>query len=124
MVSKELRAAWKFFHEWAGYCVGRRAAGALALARAEAQGRECGLSFEWVDDGESLPSDGLCTCGCGNKIETCEGCICRDESGNVVASLWSIWDAGCEYRRVVEAELASEALHEMTEREVTGVLSL
>jgi hypothetical protein len=38
------------------------------------------------------------------------GCIARGPDGEVLASLWGIVDADIGYRRVVEAELASEAL--------------
>lgn len=89
-----------------------KAACARALAKAERRARDTGLSFAWhIDNFE------------GSKEWTNEKpawatwqCLCRNASGDVVASLYGIdfgrngepW--GDSYRRVVEAELALEAL--------------
>ncbi len=57
-MDRKLVEAFRFFHEHAGYVVGRRAVGALALARAEQRAKELGLSVTWDD--EDLPWDGDC----------------------------------------------------------------
>ncbi len=74
---------------------------AKGLALSESKGRDISLSFEWVTDTEE---------------ENLWGCICRNEEGEIVSSLWGI-DFGADntpwgdpYRRVVEAELAWEVL--------------
>ena len=81
------------------------------LASAERIASDRGYSFEWSQDDMT------------NRDFTDDGpeyylwaCVCRDDSGNVVASLGGV-DFGYErdpwmddYRRVVEAELASEAI--------------
>jgi hypothetical protein len=46
-------------------------------------------------------------------------CVLKDGDGNVLASLCGITDPDSNYRRVVEAELASEALH--NERELNRI---
>ena len=124
-MTDRLRTAWRFFQAHAGYCTPPgRAACALSLAKAEAVAREEGLLFHWEDDSDGMPRDGVCSCGCGKPIQTCEGCICTDADGNVLASLWGIWDADGDYRRVVEAELAEEAFGQMMEREAATVRQL
>lgn len=88
-----------------------RARCARQLAKSERDATALGYTFEWFDDWtvgshvqeygeESYP----------NEPSTCESCVCRDASGAVVASLGCIDDADRTYRRVIEAELASEAL--------------
>lgn len=77
-----------------------------SLARAEAEANARGWRVEWQQDPEpyemgdaeiEMPSEVL-------------GAVLRDGDGNVLASLWAIGDPSRSYRRVVEAELASEAL--------------
>ena len=105
MIDSRLRAAWRFFKEHAGYCTPPgQAACALDLARAERVAKDEGCTWEWVPDDQPWDSD--------DDYEPDEvlGCILRDESGSVLASLWGIGDPSAEYRRVVEAELAQEAL--------------
>lgn len=84
---------------------------ARELAAAERNGRVAGLSFEWhVDDVDSSEwSD-------EKPAYVQWACICHDAEGEAVASLGCI-DFGRDgepwsdpYRRVVEAELAAEAL--------------
>lgn len=111
--------AEKFFTRWAGYSWDLRVETqeqgrvrcAQALARAEAAAREAGVVFEWREDdrgssewSEKRPSWAQWVC------------IARDADGRVVASLGGIdfgrgrepW--GNPYQRVVEAEVAAEAV--------------
>lgn len=106
---------------------------ARSLARAEREAQRKGIRFEWQQD--DVPCD---SCACGTcKCDTAEcakyreqaqdhetlGCIAyvtvdgdtgtqhgTKESRTVLASLWGICGATDSYRRVVEAELAQEAL--------------
>jgi len=59
MITTELRSAFRFFSEHAGYIVGKHAKGALDLARAEQllrRAEDLGIAaVEWVDD--DLPWD-------------------------------------------------------------------
>lgn len=111
-----------FFYRHAGYSYptgatptqqrAHRLNGARQLYRAESEARDAGYSFDWnIDD------------RVGSREWTDEEpawetwrCICRDSEGCSVASLFGI-DFGPNgepwsdpYRRVVEAELAREAL--------------
>jgi len=81
------------------------------LTRAEAYAHANDWTFEWTDDwsigshvrefgAESYPEE----------PSTCECCVLRDSDGRVLSSLCCIDDASAEYRRVVQAELATEAL--------------
>ena len=110
----ELAARFRFFHEHAGYIVGRRAVAAISLARAEIQARREGISFEWEDELE--PWDADPECGPAPTYVLC--CLARDASGQVVASLGMVGvnRLSDPYLRVVEAELALEALHELHPR--------
>ncbi len=103
-----LRRAYRFFHEHAGYCVGRRAQGALVLAHAERDAASAGFTFSEEADAHAdlswMEADEAA------KDHECIGMVCRDADGNVLASLWGIVDADANYRRVVRAELALEAL--------------
>lgn len=107
-----------FFYKHAGFSVrpgetqeDGRARCARALADAEAKGREAGLSFDWSIDHDADSRD----YAKGPRYEQWQ-CACLDENGKAVAYLGWI-DFGREgsphsdpYRRVVEAELAMEAL--------------
>jgi len=113
------QAAFNFFLKHAAYSYNPatetksqgRARTARRLAKAEADAKGLGFTFEWTDDWS-----------CGSHIEeygeesypeeptTCETCICKSFHGEVLASLSCIDDADAAYRRVVEAELALEAL--------------
>lgn len=133
-----LHRAFRFFFKSAGYVVGRRANGALQLARAEAWADDNGYCFEWHSDddadlgdheywcagarrdkagfdqdGDEIPSYRRSTECPGHEAEYC---LMRDPDGHVVQSLSGILDADGNYRRIVQAELAleempDEALH-------------
>lgn len=110
MVSKSLRSAFRFFHEHSGYSVPPgRAVCALDLARAEALASEEGWRVEWHDDAEGA-RDWYCECGCQpSEVLGCVLTFTHDDGSEAHFSLWGIGDPSPEYRRVVEAELASEA---------------
>jgi hypothetical protein len=107
--------AYQFFLKNAGYSVAQgetqtqgRQRSARELANAENWARKHGVTFHWEPDTDADPFDWD---GEGPIGETAEGCVARCASGGVLESLWGIWDASAEYRRVIEAELASEAMH-------------
>ena len=87
--------------------------GARMLAKAERDAAALGFTFDWDYDQE-----GCIGCACGSpdcKCSTgedheCLSCICRNADGEAVASLGSICEPSREYRRVIEAELALEAM--------------
>lgn len=114
-MNPEIISAYQFFRKHAGYVVGENAKGALQLAKAEAAFREAGGTFEWTFD-----DDADCS-----FVDTwpekerqlwyrenhcIEGCIALFPNNKRAASLWGIIDADDNYRRVVQAELAMEAL--------------
>ncbi len=108
-MSLELRDAFRFFLENAGYATPPgRAACALDLARAEQDAELMGFSFEWVSDDD--PDLSWMTPEELAQDHESLGCIVRNASGTSVGSLWGIIDPDADYRRVIEAELASEAL--------------
>lgn len=120
MIDQQLRAAWRFFHDQAGYSVPPgRAACALELARAEQQGQEEGLTFEWMSDYEAWDGD-------VPEPDHLLSCLCRGSDGLVLTSLCGIGVNSLDdpYLRVVQAELAMEALDEIFDREASRVLSL
>ncbi len=87
---------------------------AQALARAEHTAREMGITFEWQDDW-MVDHAKEYECYEDGGPQTCEFCIARDAEGNVRASLGCIDDADANYRRVIEAELADEAIDALRE---------
>jgi len=111
----------QFFREQAGYVVGERSKGALDLARAEREMKRRGWVVTWQPDNDadlSWMSD-------EERAQDHEiyGAILwdrdpvnmlartpRERKAQQLASLWGIVDPSSEYQRVVEAELASEAL--------------
>lgn len=125
MITNELRRAFRFFHVNAGYCVGFRATGALALARAEQWAREKDLEYVWQCDPDCTADDFEFE---SDKRHVREhgavGCIlyrpCPDHGidckhAEVLGSLWGVTESlnnrdRDNYRRVVEAELAAEAI--------------
>lgn len=110
----------RFFEENAGFSwnpkaqtreEGRRLC-AVELARAEDHARELEITFTWTDDwslGTSHADFYSREAYPEGDPETCESCVATLE-GEVVASLGCIDGATPEYRRVVEAELALEAI--------------
>ena len=75
---------------------------AKALASAEKSAKAAGMVFEWRDDHRQgdEPDD----------VERVEWCGVKSKDGEPITSLGAIWDASPEYCRVVQAELAMEAL--------------
>ena len=101
--------AWRFFMEHAGYATPPgRAVCAASLARAEEHAEAAGLTFEWLWDADADLS-WMDEAEAAREHEVL-GCIVRGPDGEHLASLWGIVDADAGYRRVVEAELAAEAL--------------
>ena len=113
-----------FFFEHAGWSYqpatetpnqGRmRCARDLALAERTAKSR--GWQVRWTDDW-SLDHQREFDCYEDGDPETCEMAALYDEEGTVLASLGCIDGATDEYRRVIEAELADEAMYEVVTRE-------
>jgi hypothetical protein len=129
-----LTADERFFFEHAGfgYYPERetvdegRARGAIALAAAEAiymeAHRVADVGCEWEDDPEGFADfDADQRAGRLNddeqQPERIEGCYIW--TGNTdrayLASLWGIWDADDNYRRVIRAELALESLERLVQ---------
>ncbi len=106
-----LRKAFQFFLKYAPYSTPPgRAACALELARAERRAWNEGITFEWDWDWDfdpaNLPAEDL------DPARQHEIFCCRavSPSGETLAALCGVVDPTSEYRRVVEAELALEAL--------------
>lgn len=128
--AQQLRQAAAFFFEHAGYSYdpktetaeqGRKRC-AVEMARAERDARKRGIDFTWEYD-----SDGCVGCDCGSdscacatgephRVETCYAIIETESIGECVASLSGICEASGDYKRVIEAELASEALAVLNRR--------
>jgi hypothetical protein len=130
MTKPEMRRALavKFFYANAGYSYdpktetaeqGRQRCAEI-LASAEEHFIASGWHLEWQDDwdiGSHRDFYGEDSCYAKREPRTCEGAILKDSAGNVLASLWCIDNATMDYRRVIRAELASEAQHnEVTAR--------
>lgn len=106
-------SAYHFLLKHAGYSYGPgqtpiegRRATAKDLAKAERLAERFGLTFQWEHDPGAEPLDSW-----DDDVEhVAESCVCFAPDGRPLASLCGIWDADDTYRRVVEAELASEAL--------------
>jgi hypothetical protein len=82
---------------------------AKAMADAEQLGQSYGLQFAWEDDWAIGDHTKEFDCYESNP-QTCESCVCTDSEGKFLASLSCIDDADDNYRRVIEAELALEAI--------------
>ena len=109
---------FQFFYANAGYSWDSktetrqqgRAKTARMLVAAEIWARETGVYFEWVPDPDadtSWMSDDLRA-----DNQNAFGCVCRDAEGTQLESLWGIFEPSAGYRRVVQAELALEAMPE------------
>lgn len=109
----KLSAEAQFFYDNAGYSYGPnetaeqgRTRCAMNLAAAESIARAAGVSFEWVRDADADEADQW-------------GCKLHDAAGTVQQSLWGIdfgpdgSPYGDNYKRVIEAELASEHVGEI-----------
>ena len=126
---KSLSDAAAFFYEYAGssYTPGKetqeqgRRRGAKSLAEAEREADRLGIRFEWLQDSDA----DISWMDAGDKRRLNNGtaemmtCIARSEDGKILASLHGIHmltgtseerEAGRNYARVVEAELAMEAI--------------
>ena len=114
-------SAVRFFFREAGYSydpktekpLTGRWRGAYQLADAERHARTMEWSYRWEPDLE--PIDYI-TGSDGNDDEQPDellGCVLVNSRGEVLGSLWGIGDPSAAYRRVVEAELALEARHEI-----------
>jgi hypothetical protein len=121
----KLRAAWKFFHAYAGGIVGESAIGALDLARAERwreRMEDAGrLTVRWVGDNEPYDHDGFTDEEIAAKFDSNQwtgpfGCVVSYGGDEYAASLWGIVlnpnGTSDPYARVVEAELCSEVMHD------------
>lgn len=112
-----MNKAEQFFYEHAGYSFDPKTETqeqgklrcAKELAEAERIAANLEWRFEWVDDWMGS-HDWKEYSG---EPATCEQCTVYDPSSNrVLASLSCIDDADNNYRRVIEAELAAEALYD------------
>jgi hypothetical protein len=105
-----------FFFEHAGYGYGPgetpeqgRKRGAVALAKAEQEATARGWAVEWSEDPDGWDSLGDID---PETVKEILSAVLKDENGEVLASLGGIVDPDRAYGRVVEAELALEALSE------------
>ena len=110
-----------FFYENAGYSYDTKSETAeqgrircaKGLARAETEASRFGWVCEWLRD-----DSGCSGCDCGSEDCDCStgkphetlGCVLKDANGDTLESLWGICGPSQSYARVVETELASEAL--------------
>jgi|SRR5215471_2977808 len=111
------RQAFDFFRANAGGVVGENALTAATLARAEAWAKRQGIRFvwdydedadwSWMDEDDRQREHVVEWCR-AERISVCEHC--GHETATTLAGLCSIFDADSDYRRVVEAELALEAM--------------
>jgi hypothetical protein len=111
----DLKKRYTFFKENAGGRVGHAAEDSFNLARAERIAETLEWEFEWLDEEEDweeflgdVPRE---------DVSRIEYCVLKDAEGKVLGSLGGIMfgydaDHNRNYPRVVEAELALEALHE------------
>jgi hypothetical protein len=102
-ITPAFEKAIAFFKENAGGQVGHAAEGALKLARAEKYAEDHGWTVEWEEE----PNPDMS--GMEDAKEVLSACL-KDQSGKVLECLGGIGDPSRSYRRVVEAELALEAM--------------
>lgn len=123
---KKLTGQQQFFYENAGFSYdpktetaeqGKRRR-AVELAEAETIAARNDWYVEWEqDDSECMGcscESADCPCSTGEPHETL-GAVLRNDQDRVLASLWGICGATSDYRRVVEAELAADAIYEQTQ---------
>jgi hypothetical protein len=110
----------RFFYEHAGYSFDPktetaedgRARAARQLAAAETWAERVGVEYRWEDDwgiGSHREFFGEGSAYEDREPETCEAVVAY-LSGRAVGSLGCIDDADANYRRLIEAEIASEAM--------------
>jgi hypothetical protein len=116
-----------FFEQNAGYARqpdetddAARARCAGDLVKAERWAQNAGVTFDWSDDWHVTDHRAEYDCYNDGGPETCQSCTCYSSNGDVLASLGCIDDATPDYRRVVEAELALEAMGPVVTRLVSG----
>jgi hypothetical protein len=113
-MDKQFIAAYRFFKEHAGCIVGQRALGAYALAKAERYATLVGYEIVWEYDGDADLGDHEVWCSNAArgrcKGHECLSAVLRDVCGELRASLCNIIEPDANYRRVIEAELALEAM--------------
>jgi len=111
------RQAFNFFRDNAGGVVGETALTAATLARAESWAKRQGIRFVWEHDGdadwswlsaEEREQEHTVESCRAVRVSVCDHC--RHETADTLASLSGIFDADSDYRRVIEAELALEAM--------------
>ena len=114
-------SAYHFFLKHAGYnytATETRRQGrircAKALAQAERDAKRFGITFQW--DYDSDGDDSWMTEEERREEHTCEWVRAVTSDGRTVASLGGIYDADTTYRRLIEAELAYEALASVAHR--------
>lgn len=98
----------RFFREHGAQLVGHASRVGLDLARAEREMEKRGWTVEWHwdDDADWSWMDERQR----KQEHEVYYAVLKDRKGEVLASLGGIFDPDNKYRRVVEAELASEAL--------------
>lgn len=112
----ELSPAEQFFYDNAGlsYIPGKetpeegRLRNALEYATAEEWARDYDADYQWSDDW-GIDHVAEFPDAYDSEPETCEACLMYID-GELVASLSCIDDADDNYRRIIEAELALEAI--------------
>lgn len=105
---------YRFFHRNAGYVVGRRAASALALAKAELLLEQYDLHVAWdidefADDSFVDTWEPAAKKAWRSREHYAWVAMCKNPYGAVLACTSGIFDPDEDYRRVVAAELALEA---------------
>lgn len=136
MIDKDLLSRFRFFAANAGGIVGQNATTAIALARAERWADDEELETEWMQDDDGDLGDHEYWCHNARSIDrlsareqraynvsSCEHAIewcrlvrpCADHGtdckhAETLGSLGGIIDADRNYRRLIRAELALEAM--------------
>ena len=129
-MAKTMTTQERFFYDHGGFSYDpqteTRAQGkrrcAVALAEAETWAEQMGMTFEWEwdFDGDFGDHDVWCKPSCGKQHEVTMVCA-KYRDGQVAGSLCGIIDADANYRRVIEAELASEAQAEVFDSLMTAI---
>ena len=107
------KQAYRFFKAHAGYRVGFHAVDAAALARAEDWASKQSVEYVWDGDPDTDLGDHeyWCTAEARGEDHDHEGFqVVAQIPAQTLSSLGGIIDPDDNYRRVVEAELALEAM--------------